>query len=174
MNDTRRFNIIKQTLNPSTVGMMYRIHLSGHFNRTVWYSVIVHSSRSSMLYDTAYSSKKYYDTNDATFYPIELRYLPYPYQTNCQHINRTSGAELILDRVRDKIRDMNIVDTVSPKFIPYDYPMVTASKLRNRTFQNKYRSYIEEAEEPLTPCKFKCIITRASAYKSDPPFVSIF
>lgn len=181
MKEDRRSHILKQTMAPSTGGMMYRIYLSSLFNSSYWHNAIIHSKESSMLYDAAYSPKRYFDNGDqstaldVTFYPIEKHYLPPPYTTKCKYINHTSGAEEILGRVRGKIiADLGLVDTLAPVSIPYDLRMVTTDMLRNTTFQSIFRSYAEEAEDPPKICKFKCMVTRTNAYRADEPFISIF
>ena len=141
----------------------------------------MHSTRSSMLYDVVYYQKKFIFLGnkslaiDVTFYPNELFYLPAPYGTKCVPMNFSSEGEMILKPIREKyMQKYPLVNTLAPVFIPYDYPMITRSRLRNETFVNLFRLEAEKAGNPLNPCRFKYTVTRADAYQAEYPWVSVY
>ena len=174
-------HIIKQTLNPVEGGLIYKLYFSSDFNTTFWYNAIIHSIGSSMLFDGAYSPFKYIFLGnkslamDVTFYPTEISYLPAPYETKCISMNFSSGGEMVLKSIREKfIQKFSLVDTLAPIFTPYDYPMITRTNLRNKTFVNLFRPEAEKAENPPCSCTFEYIVTRIYAYQNSVPKVSVY
>ena len=174
-------HIIKQTLNPAVPGLIYVVFLSRDFDTASWYTAIIHSTNSSMLYDAAYSPKKYIFVGnnslamDLTFYPTGISFLPAPYRTKCIPMNFCSGAEMVLKSIREKfIQNFSLIDTLAPIFTPYDYPMITRTKLRNETIVDLFRREAEKAENPPCPCKFEYIVTRVYAYQDSDPMVKVY
>ena len=174
-------HIIKQTLNPVEPGLIYAVFLPINFSTVISYNAIIHSKKSSMLYDAAYSPRKFIflgnksPATDVTFYPTEISYLPAPYGTKCIETNFSSGAEMVLKSVREKfIQKFSLVDTLAPIFTPYDYPVITGSRLRNETFVNLFRREAENAENPPCRCKLEYMVTRANAYQANYSWVNVY
>ena len=82
---------------------------------------------------------------------------------------------MILKSIREKfIQTFSLVDTLAPIFTPYDYPMITRTKLRNETFVHLFRKEAEKAENPPLSCKFKYIVTRVYAYQATFPAANVY
>ena len=185
MYSNQTLKLIQYTMTPGSTGIIYELL----FNKTLFHfyeyvSVAVHSSDSSYLYDTVFSSSHKVAVAQDREYKFDTHYqevervrMKHPYDTKCVDIpaDFKTGAEYVLNTVNRE--SMDKLNRVIP-FLPTYNESLNKNMYSNPDFQN--RTIIESLNQMMdsktapNECVTKYFITKSTPSFSDTLTVAVY
>ena len=174
------------SLAPLSSGTIFKVFMDRkEFGDVDFYSTFLHGSKTSRLYDSIFTPKKFYflDINstsdylnvDVTYSAVKSIIMPPPYDTMCLTIpGFRTNAEYYFLKIRQKIIDqLKHVDTFLPVYEPLSYPLLGPESFANRSIYKAFDDIRNSVKRPPPTCDSLYYISKLSVGKSNLIAISV-